>query len=195
MLMRNALALAIGREPEFNVVAAGGSADDAVAAADATSPDVIILDLNMPGGGLTAAARLARLAPACKIIMLTSDDEAHQIDAALAAGASAFITKGTPAAGIRQTIRRVLAGKSTLSPSLANRLLSSRPLATPWSDEPHDLPFDLLEREEQVLRRLSQGLTSEEIGDSIGLSAATVDAFVTNILMKLHAVGSASLEI
>lgn len=192
--MRNALAQALGRDPEMAVVAEGGSADDAVTAAEATCPDVILLDFNMPGGGgLSAAERLARMSPASKVIILTSMDEAHNIDAVLAAGASAYIQKGTPVAEIRQTIRRVLAGKSDLSPSLASRLLSSRPLAAPWSEEAQDLPFDLLEREEQILRRLSQGLTSEEIGESIGLSPATVEAFMTNVMIKLHAAGPGAL--
>lgn len=189
--MRDALALALLRDPAMEVVATGGSADEALGAAEAAAPDVILLDLNMPGSGLTAAERLARAAPASKIIMLTSADEAHLVDAALAAGASAFITKGTPVAAIRQTIRHVLAGKSFITPSLAANLLRRRPLAAPWGGEPDDQPFELLEREEQILLRLAQGLSNEEIGAGIGLEPASVEAFITNVLMKLHTVTAA----
>ena len=188
--MRETLARALARDTQFNVVGTGGSADEAVSAGEELLPDVILLDLNMPGLGLSAASRLSRIAPAAKIIVLTSDDEAHQIDAALASGATGFLTKGVSVAEIKEAIRRVCAGKSDFSPSLAVRLLSTRPLAAPWAGDSQDLPFELLEREEQILRRLSQGLTASEIGESIGLSEPAVEAFISNILIKVHGAGA-----
>lgn len=188
--MREALASALTRDPGMTVVAAGGSAGEAISLSQVEIPDAVLLDLNMPGGGLSAVQALSRAIPATKLIMLTSEDEAYQVDAALSSGASAYIIKGTPAAEIRRTIRDVMRGKSHVSPSLAASLLGSRPLAAPWVEEGQELPFTLLEREEQILRRLIQGLTSEEIGESIGLSAAAVDAFVSNVLLKVHAAGS-----
>lgn len=191
--MREALSQTLGRDPAIEVVTAGGSADDAITAGTDFALDIILLDLNMPGSGITAAAHLARIAPAAKLVMLTSEDEAHAVDAALAAGASAFIVKGTPASEIRRRIRDVLKGKSAISPSLAARLIRSGPLAAPWSEGSDALPFELVDREEQILRRLAQGLTAEEIGMAIGLSPETVEAFITNIMMKVHACGPANL--
>lgn len=186
--MRDALARALTKDPEISVVATGSSAAEAIAYAVENVPDVVLIDLNMPGNGLTAARRLSRHAPATKIIVLTSDDDAHQIDAALLAGASAFLTKGAKSAEICDAIRRVCLGRSDFSPSLAVRLLSSRPLGAPWGAETDQRPFELLEREEQILLRLSQGLTATEIGESIGLSTETVEAFISNILIKVRTI-------
>lgn len=195
VLMRESLARALSRDPGLQVVATGGSAEEAVAAALEHVPDVILLDLNMPGRGISAALRLARLSPASRVIVLTSDDAAHQIDAALSAGACAFLIKGASTTDIRAAIRRACSGKSEMSPSLAARLLNSRPLAAPWGAEGPELPFELLEREEQILRRLSQGLNPAEIGESIGLSETTVEAFISNIMIKIHgATASGGIE-
>lgn len=191
--MRDTLSRTLGRDPAFDVVASGASAADAIAAGTELALDIVLLDLNMPGSGIEAAARLARDAPATKIVMLTSEDDAHAVDAALAAGASAYVVKGTPLAELRRTVREVLAGKSTISPSLAARLIRSGRLAAPWTEDAAILPFELAEREEQILRRLAQGLTAGEIGTAIGLTPQTVDAFISNIMMKVHACGPGNL--
>ncbi len=185
--MRDALAKTLARDSGIDVVAAGSTAAEAIKYATDLVPDVVLLDLNMPGGGLNAARHLSRHAPATKIIVLTSDDAAHQVDAALMAGASAFLTKGSSSAEIRAAIRSVHKGMSELSPSLSVRLLSSRPVGTPWGMDTGQRPLELLEREEQILLRLSQGLTPQEIGESIGLSTAAVNAFMSNVLIKVHA--------
>jgi two-component system, NarL family, nitrate/nitrite response regulator NarL len=184
--VRDALAAVLARERDFEVVAAGSSGDEAIAIAEDLLPDVILLDINMPGDGIVAARRIFRVCPAIKIVMLTSADDAYLVDAALSAGARGYIVKGEPAAVIADTIRDIDSGQSYLAPSLAAKLLASPGYGAPW-DGDTESPIELVEREEQILRRLAQGLTYTEIAESTGLSAAAVAAFVTNILMKLHA--------
>ena len=187
--MRDALARSLNRDPQLEVLATGGSAAEALAAVTEVQPDVVVLDLHMPGNGIEAARRLAVEAPATRTIILSSDDDAHQIDLALAAGASMYLTKDLRTAEIRSAIRRVHAGKCDFSPTLALRLLGNNPLASPWGGLHNECPFEMLEREEQILRRLAQGLGVEEIGASVGLTTAAVEAFLSNVLMKLHQSG------
>ena len=118
--------------------------------------------------------------------MLTSADDTYLIDAALTAGARGYIIKGEPASVIAGAVREALRGRSYIAPSLAAKLLTSPGFGAPWNTGAES-PIELVEREEQVLRRLAQGLTYIEIAESTGLSEAAVAAFVTNILMKLHA--------
>ncbi len=184
--VRDALADVLARDGDFAVVATGASSDEALEIAETFLPNVMLLDINMPGNGINAARRIFRSCPSVKIVMLTSADDTFHIDAAIAAGARGYIVKGEPASVIASAVREVDAGRSFLAPSLAGQLLGSSGHAAPW-DSPPEGPIELVEREEQILRRLAQGLTYTEIAESIGLSEIAVAAFVTNILMKLHA--------
>ena len=184
--VRDALAALLAREDDFAIVATGASSDEAVKIAEDYLPDVLLLDINMPGDGIAAARRIFRSCPVVKIVMLTSADDAYLVDAALTAGALSYIIKGVPASVIAAAIRDVKCGRSYIAPSLAGRLLASTGYGAPW-DTVSDSPIEIVEREEQVLRRLAQGLTYTEIAESTGLSEPAVAAFVTNILMKLHA--------
>lgn len=184
--VRDALEALLKREADFSIVGTGASSDEAVALAEDLLPDVLLLDINMPGDGISAARRIFRSCPAVKIVMLTSADDAYLVDAALSAGARGYIVKGEPASVITQAIRDAVDERSFIAPSLAAKLLTSPGFGAPW-DTGAGSPIELVEREEQVLRRLAQGLTYIEIAESTGLSEAGVAAFVTNILMKLHA--------
>jgi two-component system, NarL family, nitrate/nitrite response regulator NarL len=184
--VREALAAVLSREDDFAIVGTGASGDEAVQLAEDLLPDVLLLDINMPGDGVSAARRIFRSCPAVRIVMLTSADDAYLVDAALSAGARGYIIKGEPASVIAKAIRDAVDERSFIAPSLASRLLASPGYGSPWGAD-SDSPIELVEREEQVLRRLAQGLTYLEISESTGLSEAAVAAFVTNILMKLHA--------
>lgn len=184
--VRDALAAVLRREEDFSIVGTGASSDEAVALAEDLLPDVLLLDINMPGDGISAARRIFHSCPAIKIVMLTSADDAYLVDAALSAGARSYIVKGVPASVIAGSIRDAVGGRSFIAPSLAARLLTSPRFGAPWGTDAES-PIELVEREEQILRRLAQGLTFTEIAESTGLSEAAVAAFVTNILMKLHA--------
>ncbi len=184
--VRDALAAVLKHEEDFSIVGTGASGDEALTLAEDHMPDVLLLDINMPGDGIAAARRIFRSCPAVKIVMLTSADDAYLVDAALSAGARGYIVKGEPAPVIAAAIRDAVSGRSYIAPSLAARLLASPGYGAPWNADA-DCPIELVEREEQVLRRLAQGLTYTEIAESTGLTEAAVAAFATNILMKLHA--------
>lgn len=186
-LMRRTIASNLASVPGLDVVASGSSADEAIASAEALIPQVIILDVNMPGGGLSAARKINVAFPAIKIVMLTSDDSEHLVSSALRAGASAYVVKGSPLRELVETVKAVARGHSYISPGLSGKILSPRSLGTPWRADDQEPPFAILDREEQILRRLAQGLTMVEIGEGIGLSETTVAKYLTNILMKLQA--------
>lgn len=184
--LRGVLAEMLGREPRIEVVATGASKADAMAVADALLPDVILLDVNMPGDGLECARELKAVYPAINIVMLTSDDSEQTALLALRAGASAVIDKGAPLSAIYRTITNISAGLAYLSPKLAELLMPVSGRGTPWFQTAAAGEIALTYREEQILSRLAQGLTPEEIGPSIGLAPETVLKFQANILRKVH---------
>lgn len=186
-LMRDMIANTLATTHGIEVVARGQSADDAIRATEAQLPDVVLMDLNMPGNGIAASTAINTVFPAVNIIILTSDDSEHMIATALRAGAMAYVIKGGPMRDLIATVKDVADGQAFISPAFAENLLAPRALGAPWMDERTAQSIDITDREEQVLRRFSQGLTKEEIGSSIGLSPATVGKIISNVLVKLHA--------
>jgi two-component system, NarL family, nitrate/nitrite response regulator NarL len=186
-LIRDMIVSMLAVTPGLEVVASGKSAEDAIRHTEINLPDVIIMDVNMPGNGIAAATAINTVFPAVKIVILTSDDSEHMISAALHAGALAYVIKGGPMRELIATIKTVAAGHSYMSPSFAEKLLTPRALGAPWMDDAAGVAIEITEREEQILRRYAQGLTHEEIGMGLGLSPGTIAKFVTNILLKLHA--------
>jgi two-component system, NarL family, nitrate/nitrite response regulator NarL len=186
VLVREQLSAVLGNGYGFDVVATGGTVDDAIACAQSTLPDVIVLDVNMPGDGVEGARKLYQICPFVKIVMLSTQDDAHVVSAALMGGAHAFVAKGLPTRELAAIIQRIHAGQSDVTPELAQRLLAQHGFAAPWRDGNGSDDIELTEREEQVLRRIAQGLTPEETGTGIGLTGTVVASILTNILMKLH---------
>ena len=184
--MREALAGAIARDDAFDVVATGGTADEAFACAGDLLPDLIVLDVSMPGGGIEATAKLFQSFPSVKCVILSSNDSEHLVTTALSAGAFAFLIKGQPLRSLIDDLKHIATGRSQISPALAAKILSPIGFAAPWGESSGSSMLELIPREEQILRRQAQGLTCDEIGDSIGVSGATVANFLTNILHKLH---------
>lgn len=185
-LVREQLAAVLSNGFGMNVVATGSTVDDAIACAQSDLPDVIVLDVNMPGDGVEGARLLYQVCPFVKIVMLSTQDDAHVVSAALMGGAHAFVAKGLPTRDLAAVIERTYAGQSDVPPELAQRLLAQQGFAAPWRDGTGGDDMDLTEREEQVLRRVAQGLTLDETGAGIGLAGSVVASILTNILMKLH---------
>ncbi len=186
-LIREMIAKSLSAMPEFEVVATGQSASDAITAAETQLPDAIIMDVNMPGDGINGARDIKTRFPVIKIIMLTSDDSEHLVNLALRSGAVGYVIKGSPVREIASAIESAMAGYSYISPGLASKLLAPRPFGAPWFDDSVAAPFEITDTETQILSRLAQGLTNEEISAGVGLEPRTVAKFLTNILMKLHA--------
>jgi two-component system nitrate/nitrite response regulator NarL len=185
-IMRAGLVYTFEREDGFEVVGQGGSADEAVEMAEMMLPDIILLDINMPGDGVQAARIISSTCPAVRIVMLTAHDSEHYVVEALRVGASGYIVKGVSSEELIKTTRAIHEGEAYVSPGLAAKLLGMRG-RTLAAERRSQRFVDLTEREEEILRLVCQGQSNKEIGDNIGLTEKTVKHYMTNILQKLHA--------
>jgi DNA-binding NarL/FixJ family response regulator len=165
---------------DIEVVGEASDAASALALARAELPDVIILDIAMPGGGLVAAREIGAVCPATRIVMLTVSEDEDDLLAAVKAGASGYVLKGAGASELVSVVRSVSAGEVYVAPALAWGML--REMQTPRTS-----PFDeLTEREREVLELVAEGLSNQEIGDRLGLAEKTIKHYMTNILGKLQ---------
>lgn len=185
-IMRDALVHTFEREDGFEVVGSGESGADAIQIAEMMLPDLILLDINMPGNGVQAARTISRSCPAIRIIMLTAHDGEQYVVEALRCGASGYVVKGVSSEELIKTARAVHEGEAYVSPGLAAKLLRRRSRV----NQPRPLSesfVDLTTREEEILRFVCEGHSNREIGKTIGLTEKTVKHYMTNILQKLHA--------
>jgi two-component system, NarL family, nitrate/nitrite response regulator NarL len=185
-LFREGVAHVIRNSDVLEMVGEGATAADAMRIAKEKLPDIILLDVKMPGGGIEAARVIARVCPVVKMIMLTVSESEDHVTQALEAGAHGYVLKGTSSSELVNTLCAVSRGESYVTPGLAARLLTllqRRPTAPAHH---HDLP-ELTERENQVLDHVARGLTNKEIAKDFDLSEKTVKHYMTNIMQKLHA--------
>ena len=167
----------------FDVVAQAGSKEEALVKAQAHLPDLMLVDVSMPGGGIETAHELSQLAPVIKVIMLTVSEQEHDVQAALKAQARGYVLKGVASDELISILRDIHNGDSYISPNLAVNLLM-RSTEDTKKDSPED--FDLNDRERQILEKLASGMSNKEIADDIFLSEKTVKHYMTNIMHKLH---------
>jgi DNA-binding NarL/FixJ family response regulator len=185
-LFRDGLATILDSQTDMHVAGQGGSAAEAVRLAKDLLPDMILLDLDMPGSGLEAARVIAQECPVTKIVVLTASEEDDHLVAALKAGAQAYILKGVAARELLRILRSVAAGESYVPPALAASLLLE--MHEPRQPRKPENPIDdLTAREREILEGLAAGLSNREIGQKLFLSEKTVKHYMTNILQKLHA--------
>lgn len=184
-LVRRGVRDTINEEPDLVVVGEGGSAEDAVRLAGEARPDLILLDVTMPGDGLRAAEDIAVKWPDVKVAMLTVRDDIGTVGAALRAGARGYISKGTAGPDLIATVRRILRGESYVDPDLAARLLSEGRSVEPSVAKSNAGIAILSEREEQIFALLGRGMSNVEIAGAIGLSENTVKHYITPLLSKL----------
>jgi len=184
-IFRQGLVRSLSESPDFEVLGDAATAPEAVALAEATGPDVALLDISMPGGGIAAAAAIARSCPRTRIAMLTVSEDEDDVLAAMKAGATGYVLKGVSAGDLLAVLREVAAGNSHVSPALAARVLSAMH-RTPKTGARTPLD-DLTRREEDILRRVAQGLSNKEVARDLGLQEKTVKHYMTTILGKLQA--------
>lgn len=175
-LVRGALAALLDLEPDLEVVAQVGRADEVVAAASATEVDVCLLDIEMPGStdvpdGIAAAAALRREAPGVRSLVVTTFGRPGYLRRALEAGASGFVVKDTPATELAETVRRVHAGLRVVDPLLAGESLAGG-------------PSPLTEREAEVLRVALDGVPVARIAERVHLSPGTVRNYLSSAIGK-----------
>jgi two-component system, NarL family, response regulator LiaR len=173
-------------QPDITVVAQAGSGEEALKLVQECIPDVILMDLVMPGmDGVEATRKIKAVSPRTQIVILTSFHQDEYIFPALQAGAVSYLLKDVKAAELLEAIRRAARGEATLHPRIAARVIKTfRSLETKESS-----PFtSLTERELDVLRMIAKGNTNDQIAEQLVISVGTVKGHVSNILSKLHLV-------
>lgn len=184
-LFREGVAYTLGAQPDVEVIAEGESAADALRIAAERMPDVMLLDVSMPGGGVEAVRQIAAAFPVVKVVMLTVSEDEDDVTAALRAGARAYVLKGVAARELVRILRAVAAGEVYVTPSLASSLLFE--LSADRRGAPAANPLDeLTERERQILEGVAAGDSNKEIGAKLHLTEKTVKHHMTNILQKLQ---------
>ncbi|MET7397255.1 response regulator transcription factor [Dactylosporangium sp. NPDC005572] len=174
-LVRGALAALLDLEPDLAVVAEVGRGDEVVAAAKEARPDVALLDVEMPGmDGIAAAAALRKAMPGCRVLMVTTFGRPGYLRRAMAAGASGFVVKDTPARQLADAVRRIASGLRVVDPALAAETLAS-------GESP------LTPREADALRSARTGGTVADIAGQLGLSEGTVRNHLSSAIGKTGA--------
>jgi DNA-binding NarL/FixJ family response regulator len=187
-LVRAGLRMILSSSEEIDVVGEAADGAEAVTAAQAHRPDVVLMDIRMPGtDGITATATLRRLASPPRVIVLTTFQADEHVMSAIRAGADGFLLKDTPPADIVQAVRLVAAGEAMLSPSVTRTLLSN--LGDDGSADRRRAAAErlasLTDREREVAVAVGSGASNAEIGASLFMSEATVKAHVSRLFTKL----------
>ncbi|MCB9431345.1 MAG: response regulator transcription factor [Ardenticatenaceae bacterium] len=183
-LFRAGVVASLSRQPNFTVIAEASSGEEAYTLAAEHLPDILLLDITMPGeGGIAAAQRIAATFPIVRIIMLTVSEDQDNLLNALKAGAKGYVLKGVSARELATAVRTVADGDVYISAQLAGGILFEM---THSPVTPKDPFSELTERERQILTLLADGLTNREIGGQLFLAEKTIKHYMTNILQKLQ---------
>ena len=187
-LVRAGLRMILDAQPDLEVIGEAGDGREALEQCRALAPDLVLMDIRMPGiDGLEATRRLLAVAPPTpKVIVLTTFDTDDYVYEAIRAGASGFLLKSAPPQQLADGVRAVMVGDALLAPEITRRLLDrfvKRP--PPGVSTPPEL-HDLTPRELEVLRLIAEGQSNAEIAASLVLSEATVKTHVNHILTKLR---------
>ncbi len=178
-VVRQGLRMFLGTDPELEIVGEAGDGVEAIRLARELKPDVVLMDLMMPGvDGISATAAIRRDMPDTEVVALTSVLEDEAVIDAVRAGAIGYLLKDTEAHELRRAVKAAAAGQVQLSPQAAARLM--REVRTP---ERH--PEPLTEREVDVLRSLAQGRSNKEISQALNIGEQTVKTHVSHLLRKL----------
>ncbi len=181
-LMREGVAHTLTQSGKFSVIAMGGKGADAIRIAQDFLPEIMLLDINMPGGGIEAARQINVQCPIVKLAMLTISENQEHVCDAMEAGARGYILKGVSAAELVGTLVSIHEGQSYVTPQLAARLLRQPAKSTPTLSKLDDLT----DRETQILDNVAKGMTNKEIARSLNLSEKTVKHYMTNVMQKLQ---------
>jgi two-component system response regulator NreC len=185
-LIRRGLADLIAGEADLTAVGEASDSDETLRLAAALRPDVVLLDINMPGvGGIEVARQLCAAQPAPRVLILTGYEDESLLREALRAGAMGYIVKRAADNELIEALRTVARGDPYVHASMTRALLQSlRPAPPPAGDEP--APVEALTlREQEVLRLLAQGYTNRQVADELSISVRTAEGHRGNIMSKL----------
>lgn len=180
-LVRYGLRMVLEGEGDIDVVGEAGDSDAAVKGCQETRPDVLVLDMRMPGeGGVGVCRKVRDSCPDTSVLILTSFDEDEELFGALSAGACGYLLKDTGPERIAQAIRLVADGEAVFDNAVVTRIIN-RPHGNDSLDDP------LSEREMDVLQLMAKGLSNKDIGHMLWIGETTVKTHVSHILRKLQA--------
>ncbi len=185
--LRGTLAKVISRAEGFTCVSDYGSAEDALADLPKIKPDVVLMDINLPGmNGVECVRKLKIILPATQVMMLTVYEDTDNIFNALTAGASGYMLKRTPAKELLEAIREVQRGGSPMTTHIARKVVLSFQKSAAAAAKTADDLSELSDREQQVLDLLAQGLIYKEIAEKLSISYETVHTYIRRIYEKLQ---------
>lgn len=184
-LFRNGMRALLAADPDTEVVAEATTGEEAIELAASLQPDVILMDVQMPGmSGIEATRRILHTSPHIRILVVTMYEDDHSVFTAMRAGARGYLLKGANPDEVLRAIQAVGSGEAIFSPSIATRLIdffaNLQPTALPQA-----LP-ELTGREHEILTLIAQGLSNAAIARQLGLSGKTVSNYVSNIFSKLQ---------
>ena len=181
--VRENLAVLIDRAAGYSCVGACASAEEALKRLPEAGPDVVLMDIHLPGrSGIECVASLRRLAPQSQVIMLTVEEDTQQVFESLKAGATGYLVKHVTPEEILEAVAEVHRGGAPMSSQIARLVVNV--IRTP---EPRDEPQVLLSpREDEILRLLARGHRSKEIADELQIGSGTVNTHIRHIYEKLH---------
>ncbi|MFI2614468.1 response regulator [Streptomyces sp. NPDC018584] len=187
-LVRTALEMVIAQAPDLEVVGQAGTGEEAVRLVAAERPDVVVMDIRMPGmDGIEATRRITEGADGPQVIVLTTFDEDDYVYGALRAGASGFLVKDMALDDILAAIRVVAAGDGLIAPAVTRRLIKEFALRPAATATPARVLGGITDREHEVLTLVGSGLSNTEIATELSISVATAKTYVTRLLAKLDA--------
>ncbi|MFI6600875.1 response regulator [Nonomuraea sp. NPDC050536] len=186
-LLRMAFRMVFEAEPDMEVTGEAGDGEQAARMARQLRPDVVLMDVRMPGlDGIEATRRIVRDCPRSRVLILTTFDLDEYAFAGLKAGAAGFLPKNTRPAELLNAIRNVAAGEAALSPRVTRRLLEKfAPQLTPGAPEAAERLAQLSSREHEVLMQVARGLSNAEVATALHLAEATVKTHLSRVLLKL----------
>lgn len=172
------------REPDIAVVGEAGTGEEAVRLAQTLQPDVVVMDVRMPGmGGVEATKRIKQHQPGVEILVLTAHDDDQYVFTLLEAGATGYLLKTAPVSELVKAIHEVNEGQSALDPAVARKVVQQvKSGGRPKQQEAYE---SLTEREQEVLKLLAEGKTNKEIADALIISDRTVQTHLSNIFSKM----------
>ena len=181
--LRSTLARVLNRSEGFRCLSAYGSAEEALKDLPNIKPEVVLMDINLPGiNGVECVRQLKQVLPTLQVIMLTVYEDTENIFSALAAGATGYLLKRTKSAELLEAIREVHRGGSPMTTHIARKVTQSFQKAGPSSQHTENLS----QREQEVLDCLSQGFLYKEIAEKLGISYETVHTYIRRIYEKLQ---------
>jgi DNA-binding NarL/FixJ family response regulator len=186
-VFREGLAGLLATLPDVEIAGTAGTAEEALAGLHDAVPDIVLMDINLPGAsGVDATRGVLAAAPATAVLVVSMVDDDDSVFAALAAGARGYVLKGASAGEITAALRTVAAGGAVFGAGIASRLLARTTARSP-GPEPASGHDDLTAREREVLDLLADGASNRQIARSLGVSLKTVQNHVSRILDKLQA--------